>query len=525
MGRTALIMVFAFIITTGIIFTSLMSSQEKAIDKIVQDTYLKHAKHIANTFAHESLVNFRNHYVNDINHKVLMGYTYDLTTNTYGTELVNLDNKNHMVIMTLNKEDDVLDIAGSKAKVIVNKENYIPYCTITDKFLTSEARTLIEGEFAVTSFGTIDTPDGTNYKAVTQIVYKRIPFSEYVLFIDEFTEDLAFGPGENFQGPVHSNSYFRVTGTATTSSYNGPTFEDIVTAHNFINFGFKNNSPRVINSGIRVRNSFSMGFNEKVPKINLPATNQNLGLPNNASTAYNLDTNGNYQIIILDHDKIKLYKRNHNQEIHANYVGNYNAKKDEKIINLSDLSNYGMILYSGNNDLIVHGKLHEDYPLTIATEKRIWLHGDISYSRKTNGQPYPLNHFYNFNNYKDMKSMLGLIAGGDIIVGPHNDNKKHLTIMANLISTNGRLVVPQQGNSNFNYWGGLYNLTIVGSRTQKDLQATWSGNRGFKEVFVYDKRFKFNNPPGTPLTNYSARITLWEELPVMIKNTNLLSSN
>ena len=130
MGKQALIIVFLFIAIVGGIFVALSQKQTKAIDVIVEQSYSKQARHIANTFAHTGLSELRE----------------------------NLTLKNN--IMPSYDQQNVLDIVGSKVSLKIETDSY-------------ENIPLAPNDYAIISIGKVTSPEGITYTARTSIVYSH----------------------------------------------------------------------------------------------------------------------------------------------------------------------------------------------------------------------------------------------------------------------------------------------------------------------------------------------------------------
>ncbi len=548
MGRTVLIMVVLLTIVVGAIIVTINKEQLKLVDTLSQDNDMNLAKFISNTYAHNTIKEVRDAYIsnNATNINALTQKTYPSAYTFPSSGL-----------------GKVMGIDNASVKVSIYMSNF------------PGPKPLEAGkEWGVVSIGRVNAAVCT-----TKAVYKRMPYSEFGFFTDNFPTGTYFGDGEVIDGPAYINGKLKVgtsEGSPTIESKNknkgnpnnkgnhygwykkrsktmeypadaGPLFTDLVyvTAAVDTNGYQKYIGGDYLSQPTDFINYFN-GFKAeapiyKYPVISMPNNQFNISLALRTAALNPMSDNTKtwqYMYITLKDDVIEIKKTHTGGTITEN-------------VNMSSMGSYNNLIYNSRSNVPVYVKGSLNGKLTIATEGIMYADGSIYYtSVKNNLEAFKAKCIageYTTLPNND-QSILGLLAATKFVLQANTTNKNTTNpiIMANIFTKGMIEITEGQVYSNYTWPNDDGRHFIVyGSRVQGLLQPgtftvtssrkewykpngwAWgwykwrvkhSGGKGLKEVLIYDRRFKLMSPPCTPYTDKGARISYWDERMGKIKS-------
>ncbi|MBP7563673.1 MAG: hypothetical protein KA886_07775 [Candidatus Cloacimonetes bacterium] len=477
MGRTILMMVILLTIVVGTIIVTINKEQLKLVDTLSQDNDMNLAKFISNTYAHNTVKDIRDAYISGkseaINKLVFSPSLYKNQPQSGLTKILGIDN------------------ASIKVS-IYNAQNF------------PGPKPLEAGkEWGVVSIGRVNSAVCT-----TKVVYKRMPYSEFGFFTDNFPTNVYFGDGEVIDGPAYINGKLRVgtsEGSPTVDAKNknkgnpnnkgnhygwykkrsktleypadaGPVFTDLV----YITAKVDTNGYQKYIGGVNLSQpadfiNYYNGFKAEAPTFDYPV----ISMPNNQfnistalrSAALNPMSDGTknwqYMYITLKDDVIEI-KRTHRKS--NGYLETFTDN-----INMSSMNSYNNLIYNASTvPVYVKGSLNGK--LTIATEGTMYADGSIIYtSVKNNLEAFKAKCIA--GEYEALpnndQSILGLLAATKFVVQANTTNKgtTNPIVMANIF-TKGMIEITEGQNYNNYPWStdeGRH-FIVYGSRVQGLLQ-------------------------------------------------------
>ncbi len=321
-------------------------------------------------------------------------------------------------------------------------------------------------------------------KCSTYAVVRRMPYSQYALFVNTFPSNSYYGTGQIFNGPIYVN------GSLGIGQIPGPIFYDNVYCTKEVKY-YNNTSKKNFKG-------FKSDLYQNYDYLNMPSDKTKLGLSSKINQAYNID---NVKNIILNNDKVLLtYKNNTAAAVEI------------------DKLKLPFLYKSINQPIYIKGVL--DRELTIGTQGIVYIvdnimYKDINYDKQ---QLYSLDQSSN--------SLLTIMSNENIIIHESaNLNTINTTynvvVCANLFTTKSIIV-----NQNDFQWigtnlgGGKYSkkirkFIVFGSRTQNTMDSkTYDGKLqyGLAQSIMYDKRMKFRVPIGMTAPNRSLKFINWHQI-------------
>lgn len=538
MGRTALIAVFVLMIIAGAIFVSLSEKQFLAIDSIIGENYSKQARHLANTYAHDAI-------------RIL---------NNGNGELV-FDEEFNVTVIREIKNQEILGIKNASVRVVLAENIYNNSVNAFGKTVSRNKKddTILEsGRSSISSTAIIVGDDGKSYEATTNLIYRRKPYSEYQLFIQDFPSGSHFTGIDEFDGPVYVGDRIRIK---PDEGHNPPIFNDYVQSKTTVSNFFNLNLSQVFKNSLR----------DDVSELKFPDFNRANFIQ--SQVFQHLDP----YIMTSNQNVIEL--KGNNLHIKGQGNVNLNSQPVEGKIKGSGNKLYDPVIYSPN-DIYVYGAV--DFPLTIISGSNIYIRGNLTYGINTNQVQDPRSN-------PNTKGLLGLISNNDIILETNttNANATKIDVMAVMMTPYGSFRINEndikRSSTHHWFWGTqteyppfrkLKDINFIGSRIHKtfnnrtftayrqltgtayenflyryDLTINmpnfnsfwhWLANRindfinniinwlltgkynsndyehGVFENNYYDPRLKDIAPPGMP-TLPSGNIIMWEEVPVVVR--------
>jgi len=488
MGRTVLIMVVLLTIVVGAIVMTINREQGKLVDTLSEDNDMNLAKFISNTYAHNTIKDIRDAFVSG-NANLINSLTY------YPAKYVDEPRTG------LGK---ILGIDNAAINVSIYNANYFP-----------NYRQLEPGrEWGVISIGRVNAAICT-----TTVVYKRMPYSEFAFFSDDFPANVYFGDGEVIDGPAYINGKLKV---GTTSALNteaktknagnphniakwfnwgskrdksreypadaGPLFTDLVyiTAkankdyQTYVGGGNLSEPASFIN--------YYNGYSKEAPTFEYPR----ISMPNDQfniaqglrDTALNplLENKEWIDMYITFKEDIIEIKKSYYETVTTGSGWFATTKKEKRTdtdnYNMNSMGQYNNLIYIGRNNIPVYVKGILDGQLTIATEGTLYADGSIYYKSVKNN----LNAFKQKcidGEYEPLpnndQSILGLLAAKKFTVLANTENKgtANPIVMANIF-TKGQIEITQNQTYSNYPWGSKYpdgrHFIVYGSRIQGELQ-------------------------------------------------------
>ena len=213
------------------------------------------------------------------------------------------------------------------------------------------------------------------------------------------------------EGPIHTNGQFNIWGSPI---YNGPASQVSST----INYG--NGGPPADNP------NFQDGITLNASPIDFPTTDLLNSVQNGAAQAQGISLTGNTTVSLVSDGTMKV----------TNSAKGWNAKSMAIPANGA--------LYVGNGDVTVQGTLKGQ--LTIATNKNVWINGNIRYNTDPRTNPASTD-------------LLGLVANTNVTVTQSAPN--NLEIDAYIVALNGAFQLENFSTGGFQgdmvQFGGLMN--------------------------------------------------------------------
>jgi hypothetical protein len=520
MGRTVLIMVVLLTIVVGAIIVTINKEQLKLVDTLSQDNDMNLAKFISNTYAHNTVKDIRDAYISGkseaINKLVFSPSLYKNQPQSGLTKILGIDN------------------ASIKVS-IYNAQNF------------PGPKQLEPGkEWGVVSIGRVNSAVCT-----TKVVYKRMPYSEFGFFTDNFPTNVYFGDGEVIDGPAYINGKLQVgTNTNTQKMFSaatkeknannpnnkchhygwykkrstikeypadaGPLFTDLVYVTAKID---TNGYTKYIGGGDLSNPSdfitYYNGFRAEAPTFDYPV----ISMPNNQfnistslrTAALNPLSDGTKtwvsMYITLKDDVIEI-KKNYLETVTIQYYEKKKLKtKTEEVeksdiqsINMSSMTSYNNLIYNASTvPVYVKGSLNGK--LTIATEGTMYADGSIIYtSVKNNLEAFKakcIEGEYQALPNND-QSILGLLAAQKFVLQANatNTGTANPIVMANIF-TKGMIEITEGQDYSKYSWNGYgedgRHFIVYGSRVQGILQP---GTFTASKIVDSEKNWKWHQPKG-----------------------------
>ncbi len=361
-----------------------------------------------------------------------------------------------------------LDQSGDKKWVSLKDGEY--HLEVTE--LTQTPGVLIEATGRVVK----TTLEGT--QTVERKIKARIQkrsFTRYLYFTENETlegsdQKIWFVDGDVIHGPLHSNDYIHIWGD--------PVFEKKVTTNRQLD----------IHSGSHP--AFEEGYEEEVPRLEIPPTNQDI---KNWALLGGYYYYGYTEIKLLLSGQLNIDNENALSKGPTGIV----ALPSNGVIYVDGQEGSKWSANSGN--AFIQGTLSGK--LTIGTRNNIYITGDITYQ-----------------NPED--DMLGLIAQNYVYIN-HFDQSFRDVAPYN-IEINGAIFALNHsfGFEDYQYPPPKGTLLVKGSIAQRFRGAigTFSSQRGkisgYTKDYYYDERMLYQEPPHfiAPL-NAGFEIVSWEEIP------------
>lgn len=421
MGKTVLIMIILLTIIIGTMFVSLNNKQIQLAQQLAQETLYLQSVHISESGIYQ-----------------VVSKITDMPIDKKYTQI----------------KQSLYDIGDSQRYLQIEKDS--------------------EYKYSVLSIGRVQS-----HICSTFVIIKRMPYTQYTLFVNSFPSSSYCGNGQSFSGSVYVN------GNLNIGQIPGPIFYDNVYCTGIIKY----------TQGASQRNykGFKKGVYEKFPLLNMPTDNTKLGLSNIVSKAYNID---NIKQIKLSGKLVQL-------------IDNKNKLIS---IRIQDLE-YPILYKSTKSDLSISGILDKQQ-LTIGTQGKINIVDNIKYS--------DLQYVYEEERYSisnGSKSKLTLMSN-DYINIDKKANKATLNttydviVCANIFTTKSLQI-----DENSFEWKqiGLFNketrkLIVIGSRTQGWMDnSTYSVilQKGLAQNIVFDQRNRDYVPFGVTYPNRGVKISSW----------------
>ena len=248
------------------------------------------------------------------------------------------------------------------------------------------------------------------------------------------------------EGPVHTNGQFNIWGSPI---YNGPVSQVSPTIH------YGNGGPPTDNP------NFQQGLSLSADPIAFPTVELLTSVQNAAAQAQGISLTGNTTVTLVSDGTMKV----------TNLAKSWNNKSMAIPTNGA--------LYVNNGDVTVQGTMKGQ--LTIATNKNVWINGNIRYNTDPRTNPTSTD-------------LLGLVASTDVIVTQSAPN--NLEIDAYIVSLNGAFQL-----ENFSTGGYQGDMVQFGGLMNKYCGPTGvmdsHGNiiDGYNQLQYYDKRLQNTAPP------------------------------
>ncbi|MDX9870433.1 MAG: hypothetical protein RBS92_06890, partial [Candidatus Cloacimonadales bacterium] len=489
MGRTVLIMVVLLTIVVGAIVLTINYEQAKLVDTLSDDNDMNLAKFISNTYAHNTIKDIRDAFVSG-NSNLINNLTY------YPSKYVDEPRSG------LGK---VLGIDNASIDVSIYNASFFP-----------NYRQLEPGrEWGVISIGRVNAAVCT-----TTVVYKRMPYSEFGFFTDNFPTDSYFGDGEVIDGPAYINGKLRVGTVETAPTADGKS-KNAGNPHNiakWFNWGSKRDAKKeypadagplftdlvyVTAKPNKDYQTYSGGGNlsspanfinyyngfvkeaptYEYPKIAMPNDQFNIaqGLRNTALNPLLENKEWIDMYITLQENVIEI-KKSYNEKVTTTSGRKTTTttvkKTDTNTYPMNTMGQYNNLIYIGRNNIPVYVKGVLEGQLTIATEGTLYADGSIYYKSVKNNlaafkqkcidgeyEPLPNND----------QSILGLLAAKRFVFKANAENRAtdHPIVMANIF-TKGMIEITEGQTYNNYTWGSKYpdgrHFIVYGSRVQGELQ-------------------------------------------------------
>lgn len=489
MGRTILLMVCLFTLIAGSIIFTINHEQSKLVNTLSEDNDMKLAKFISNTYAHNTVKDIRDSFEKgriDIFNQL----------NIYPSKHVKI------------KDSKILDIDNASIDVEIHNQG-----------LFNGKQLKANKEWGVISIGKVNS-----FICTTRVIYKKMPYSQFALFVDQFPPNVFFGDGQIIDGFVYINGKLKVGTNSTLSNQNKIKNKDNpINIAKWFTWGKNRNKSKqypadasvvftdlvYITEQINQKDYLTYktggdlsypkdfiyyfnGFTKEAPfygypKISMP--NDQFNIPLNI-----LDSSLN-PIIDKSKDWIKVeislidqfvqIRSFYEQIITISSKDWLGRTVTNKVIQIKSILNLIQLksLYKNNNliyinnskvDVEVKGSLKGQ--LTIATEGKIYITDDIIYSSIKNN----LGQFKDAcirNIYQQLPqnddSILGLLGAKGITIKANtvNRSKQAILVMANLFTKQMIQITQDQNYNNYKWVGNEPKYFIVyGSRVQGKLQ-------------------------------------------------------
>ncbi len=175
MGRTILLMVCLFTLIAGSIIFTINHEQSKLVNTLSEDNDMNLAKFISNTYAHNTVKDIRDSFEKgriDIFNQL----------NIYPSKHVKI------------KDSKILDIDNASIDVEIHNQG-----------LFNGKQLKANKEWGVISIGKVNS-----FICTTRVIYKKMPYSQFALFVDQFPPNVFFGDGQIIDGFVYINGKLKV---------------------------------------------------------------------------------------------------------------------------------------------------------------------------------------------------------------------------------------------------------------------------------------------------------------------------
>ena len=315
-------------------------------------------------------------------------------------------------------------------------------------------------------------------------------FSKYAYYTDLERPDDAdmpiwFASGDTITGPFHTNDHMHIMGNpvflaGVSSSWGGPDDPDPTHWPSFV---YYNGSNSVHVESAEPNNlpydnpTFAAGYILGVPEVVLP--DDLVDLQNLAETA---------GLYISKQCQISLGRPTDGDTRMHGYIS-YRFKQGQGFTDWADVE----IASISNGVVFVNGKIDIsgvlDGELTIASSDHIQILDDVVYRASTNGVVHP-----------DCDDMLGLVAGGDILILDNEANRTDVSIHGSIMALTGSFRV-----ENYHDGGPRGSLRLYGGRIQQyrgpistgwvDMYGMPHVLTGYNKIFTFDPRFYDTCPP------------------------------
>lgn len=488
MGRVALILVFALILATGIIYTSLFESQSDSLDALSTVRQRQTAKRIAAEYASRA-------------------------------------------VKTLEDDWDWND--GFSAKNVLNETNSSINVSVSSK---SSGSLFKPTEYTITSIATVPNKESSSITCTTKVVIIKQNFAQYGLFSGINQTAGPFWNGEIIDGPFHTNGRLTVSGNI------GPDFFGPVSSVNGVSYNGLRHDDVFHNT-----TNFSADYIPMPENLGISALTLDLAYDTGNYQYIELKPNGTAVLSSYPFYSIEYQKKVGQKTVSIDDILN---KNNGILYSNKDVYVKGML--KGQLTIATSKKLNAVDNITYSDDPRtnpestdvlgLMSEGDFVVRTdlgRNHGGILVMANIYtggtaSMQNYKyvgnrDYFTVYGGRVQYELSYTVTSSTSRYYEYKKNKVKDKygnwHYYIDPSKRYSKRKQWFQTYFTDYEVEEREilrpnnrkyrylvitKEVRVPLTGHSGFKEKYVYDRRLQYINPPGYPITGKAQRLSIYE---------------